>query len=47
MVKPTFTMRFSESDKKQLEAIAEQKDSSLAQVVREALRAYLKANNVA
>ncbi|BAY35270.1 hypothetical protein NIES2107_71820 (plasmid) [Nostoc carneum NIES-2107] len=42
----TFTMRFSEDIRNQLGAIAGQKDISLAQVVREALREYLKANNV-
>ena len=44
--KKTFTMRFSDDSRNQLCAIADQREVPLAQVVRDAIREYLKANNV-
>ncbi|BAZ50186.1 hypothetical protein NIES4103_28000 [Nostoc sp. NIES-4103] len=46
MIKTTakFSMRFQEETKTQLEALAAQKECSLAQIVRDALREYLEAH---
>ncbi|MBC1224152.1 hypothetical protein GNF10_12205 [Nostoc sp. UCD121] len=45
--KKIFTMRFSDDSRKQLSAIADQREVPLAQVVRDAIREYLKANHAA
>ncbi|MBD2683228.1 MULTISPECIES: CopG family transcriptional regulator [Nostoc] len=43
MIKTTakFSMRFTEETKAQLEQLAADRESSIAQIVREALREYL------
>ena len=40
----SITFRLSERDKEQLQAIAKEKDLSLSQLVRMAVKEYLKAN---
>ena len=42
MKSATITIRLSEQDKTQLEAIAERKDIPISQMVREAIKEYIK-----